>query len=415
MRFSLLTLTLTLSGAQVIQVYNQPGIGGGSSGCGNEPENLISLLLWRKENDASYASTDVKGDITTMADPDLATKLAAADFFFMPDMENAVAGWDATSQGIINTYITNGGVMLMTGTGGSADADFLNAAFGWDTSSTSCGAGAAKNTANTAGTAFDAGAASTECPSATDHINCGTTSCIPMYGDATSASVAVFTHGSGTVVYAGWDFYNAGRAITTANALLPNNGGVHQNCGAFDNAFIDAGFYPAQTYAAVASGAIPGDAGPGDDDDTDSGATTGSGSSATDDDADDDGSGSVGDSAADDDDTSNADDDDSATLPACPAGYQAGQTVCSVENAGGSACIFPFKYYGYTFTMCTTADAPTTTTTSLTATDGQFALSEFNAYPDCWCPTQLDVNGVYEETGMYKSCSDAQTPAGTCA
>ena len=69
---------------------------------------------------------------------DLETKLATASFFFMVDMEGSLIGWDATSQGIVKAYVENGGVLFMTGTAGGKDADFLNDAFGWDTSSISC-------------------------------------------------------------------------------------------------------------------------------------------------------------------------------------------------------------------------------------------------------------------------------------
>ena len=47
----------------------------------------------------------------------------------MVDMEGSLMGWDAASQGVLQAYVTNGGVLVMTGTSGGKDATFLNDAF----------------------------------------------------------------------------------------------------------------------------------------------------------------------------------------------------------------------------------------------------------------------------------------------
>ena len=65
-----------------------------------------------------------------------------------------------------------------------------------------------------------------QCPSATNHINCGTVSCTPIYGNENSAAVALFQHGKGKIIYLGFDYYNTGYAVD----------GFHVDCGnRYDN------------------------------------------------------------------------------------------------------------------------------------------------------------------------------------
>jgi len=76
--------------------------------------------------------------VTTFGDTNLASKLASMKFFLMVDIEGTLAGWDATSQGILKSFVQNGGTMVMTGTYGTNDDNFLNDAFGWDLSDSPC-------------------------------------------------------------------------------------------------------------------------------------------------------------------------------------------------------------------------------------------------------------------------------------
>jgi hypothetical protein len=180
----------------------------------NSPININGV-------EKDFSGFTVDNDLASFADPELASKLAASNFFFMVDMEGTPAGFDARSQAIIKDYVAGGGVMLMTGTAGTKDADFLNSVFGWDTTSVSCVTGTTKNVATTAGTAFANGPASTQCPSATDHLNCGSVPCIPYYGTTTSNSVSILSHGEGKVIFIGWDYFNAGMATSKHSSACP--------------------------------------------------------------------------------------------------------------------------------------------------------------------------------------------------
>ena len=115
------------------------------SGCSNEIQNLMSIVSYLKDNSpatigsTSYDFSDyvIDDSIRTFGDGSLATKLSSAKFFFMVDMEGTLTGWDTTSQAIMRDYVSNGGVLVMTGTSGHADATFLNDAFSTTHSGTS--------------------------------------------------------------------------------------------------------------------------------------------------------------------------------------------------------------------------------------------------------------------------------------
>src|SRR3546814_18069034 len=96
----------------------------------------------------------------------------------MTDMENEspsdAAFLPDSAREALSSWVDAGGVMVMTGTYGDADTNFLNLVFGWDLATTG-GSSWAKNTAGTTGTPFDA----LEVPSlpnlsATDSIGTGT-------------------------------------------------------------------------------------------------------------------------------------------------------------------------------------------------------------------------------------------------
>ena len=178
--------------------------------CQDESQNLVSIVRNLIATDLAFQNFDLDQSIASFADPAFASKLAALSFFFMVDMELDPTGWDTTSQAILANWVSAGNTLLMTGTSGSSDEAFLNAAFGWNLSSVGCSTSSI-NAANTVGTKFAGGSPTLGCPSATDHINCsGVISCTAMWGTETDAAVAVFRYGLGTVVYLGFDYYNTG-------------------------------------------------------------------------------------------------------------------------------------------------------------------------------------------------------------
>jgi hypothetical protein len=196
-----------------VSVFNQPGLNGGP-GCDGENDNLIAIV----NNVSGYA---VDGSITDFVDragePTLASQLASSEFFFMTDMENAdpanASFLPDSAKTAINSWTSNGGVMVMTGTSGAKDVLFLNSIYGWNLQN-AAGGTATELTANTAGTPFSnaTNGVSLSPHSATDSIGGGTVpNFTPMWVTAAgNAAVAVIKFGSGYVIYMGWDFFNSG-------------------------------------------------------------------------------------------------------------------------------------------------------------------------------------------------------------
>jgi hypothetical protein len=123
-----------------VGIYSQSGLNGPPGSCSNENDNLLSIVRHFIKIDGEFSKFTANDSIQGFNDPDLASKLNALSFFFMTDMEAGFPlGWDSVSQGIMKNYVALGGTLVMTGTGGSRDADFLNAIFpGWDVASVSC-------------------------------------------------------------------------------------------------------------------------------------------------------------------------------------------------------------------------------------------------------------------------------------
>jgi hypothetical protein len=185
----------------------QPNLNGHSGSCGTESDNLVSIVKNFIVTDGAFASFAIDESIKSFADSSLASKLASMRFFFMVDIEGTLSGWDKTSQGILKAFVQNGGTLVMTGTYGTKDINFLNDAFGWDLKDNSCST-AYKDTTNTAGTPWESGSDTLACPSATQHIKCESVACSPMWGTKDSAAVVVLPHGTGRVIYLGFDYYN---------------------------------------------------------------------------------------------------------------------------------------------------------------------------------------------------------------
>lgn len=191
-----------------VSVFNYPGLNG-AGGCDDENANLISII-------GALPEYSVNGAIVNFTDSaTLANQLDTSVFFFMTDMEsgdpNSESFFPTASRTVFRNWVNDGGVMVMTGTYGTNDNDFLNNIFGWDLGRTTAGSWA-KNDANTAGTPFEfVDVPSLPSPSATDAISKGTVDGFkPMWGTDSDATVATITYGSGTVIFMGYDFFNTG-------------------------------------------------------------------------------------------------------------------------------------------------------------------------------------------------------------
>ena len=195
-----------------VSVFNQAGLNG--TGCAGENENLIKII---NAVDGYTVDSSITDFIDRDGETPLATQLADSTFFFMTDMENADGDSDAflpaSAAQDFEEWTAGGGVMVMTGTAGTDDVDFLNKIYSWDLTSVANGT-ASEVIANTAGTPFSnatGGVDLTE-DNATDAIDPGTVANFTsMWEDTNGKSqVAVIQYGSGYVIYMGWDFYGSG-------------------------------------------------------------------------------------------------------------------------------------------------------------------------------------------------------------
>lgn len=111
-----------------VSVFNYPGLNG--SGCSGENDNLIGII-------GALPDYTVDGSITSFSDSSLlATQLDACTFFFMTDMESQnpsnTSFFPVASRDVFKNWVNNGGVIVMTGTYGAYDTDFLNLIFSWN-------------------------------------------------------------------------------------------------------------------------------------------------------------------------------------------------------------------------------------------------------------------------------------------
>ena len=208
-----------------VSVYSQPNMNGldATPESDTENANLASIIQSIINKGGNYK---LDTSIKSFTDPDFATKLAASGFFFMTDMESiddptSPAFMPADAKAALESWVSKGGVIMMTGTGGDADTNFLNAVFGWDLTTTG-GDSWSLNTANAAGTPFAGGPATLSDPSATDSIGKGTVANFKaIYGTDDNATVAVISHGAGSVIFLGYDYYDAGIAGTGFQTAAP--------------------------------------------------------------------------------------------------------------------------------------------------------------------------------------------------
>ncbi|KAF1311402.1 hypothetical protein BLX42_08980 [Pseudomonas sp. SG-MS2] len=200
-----------------VSVFSQPDLNGSDANPSDETENanLASIIKSVINNGGNYS---LDTSIQSFTDPDFATKLASSGFFFMTDMENgnpsSAAFLPDSAKDALESWVGSGGVIMMTGTSGAPDTQFLNTVFGWDLT-TKSGASWSLNSANAAGTPFDGGPAILNNLSATDSIGKGTVANFKaIYGTDDDATVAVISYGAGTVIFLGFDYYGAGIAGT---------------------------------------------------------------------------------------------------------------------------------------------------------------------------------------------------------
>ena len=204
-----------------VSVYNQTGLNG--SGCGGENDNLIAII-------DAISGYDVDGSIVDFIDqagqPTLASQLAGSRFFFMTDMESGAANplspsfLPDSAKTAFRNWTNSGGVMVMTGTAGVNDVNFLNTIYNWDLTNQAHGT-ATEVTSNTTGTPFAnaTGGVSLTQSNATNSVNPGTVANFKSMWvtQAGNSEVAVIQYGAGTVIYLGWDFYASGPTCTFAN------------------------------------------------------------------------------------------------------------------------------------------------------------------------------------------------------
>ena len=132
--------------------------------------------------------------------------------------------------------------MVMTGTYGTNDVNFLNDAFGWDLSDSPC-VEVPISGVNTVGTPWEGTSPTLACPSATQHVSCNSVPCTPIWGTETSAAVVVLPYGTGRVIYLGFDFYDAGYEVN----------GWHVNCASREDPWVTSALRGSLLYAKTLS------------------------------------------------------------------------------------------------------------------------------------------------------------------
>merc|ERR1711904_623972 len=192
-----------------VGVFSYPGLNG--SGVGDirdENANLASIIQKKIDDGGSYI---LDTSITNFTDSDLSTKLEKLGFFFMTDMElqdpKDETFFPTSAHTILKDYVSDGGVIMMTGTHGDDDTDFLNLIFDWDLTNRTAPNPAYRVDENVAGTPFDKVETETlAVMDASESINKGNVeNFTTIYGTDNQAAVAVIQYGKGYVIYLGFD------------------------------------------------------------------------------------------------------------------------------------------------------------------------------------------------------------------
>lgn len=211
---ALIAPTVPAAAATQVSVFGPASMGGGGLGCSDEVDNLVEII-------GRIDGYTVDRSITTLG-AGLLGQLNSSKFFFVPDMEsgfNPSSPTDFPSSAVTDfqTWLDDGGVLVMTGTSGTRDIDFLNKITSWGLASATALSPASRVDANAAGTPFgDADLAGvTLAPhSATDAVNKSSApsgaNFTTMWGTDSQAAVAVMTYGRGKIIYLAWDFFDSG-------------------------------------------------------------------------------------------------------------------------------------------------------------------------------------------------------------
>jgi Ca2+-binding RTX toxin-like protein len=175
------------------------------------------------ESDNVQASLAAQGhSVTTFTDISAAgftAALAGKDVLLIPEQETMDLAPDLSeaARNVIRDFVSRGGRFVINGdhSFGGADNDgaaqLLNSLFGFSTTEASALAGPYAKTAAAGGTQFSAGPATLPLNNGTNGLSktslpAGARS---LYEDATQSVVTLFTHGSGSVIFLGWDWFNS--------------------------------------------------------------------------------------------------------------------------------------------------------------------------------------------------------------
>ncbi|MFB9847118.1 DUF4347 domain-containing protein, partial [Oceanisphaera arctica] len=242
-----------------VSVFSFPNLNGNDASPGSDNENAnLASIVQSVINEGGEYSLDTS--ITGFTDAGFSDKLNASGFFFMTDMERGnpldESFLPESAKATMKNWVGAGGVMMMTGTYGSNDTNFLNTIFGWDLA-TQSGSSWDLNTGNAAGTPFEGGPASLSNLSATDSISKGSVEGFSaIYGTDDNATVAVISYGSGTVIFLGFDFYNTGISGTGFTDTATQYGADVSNGGQRTNAWVTEIIPRAMEYSANLSSSI---------------------------------------------------------------------------------------------------------------------------------------------------------------
>lgn len=166
------------------------------------------------ESDNTQATLAGAGHtVTTFTGTDAAsvtTALTGVDAIVIPEMERGTWIPSADVTALLQDFVDDGGTLVIHGYGNPAA--FLNSVFGFSVTSGS-GAGPYAKTADATG-AFATAPASLPWNNGTQGLSIGS---LPagskvFYGDGSTGVMIEIPYGSGSILFAGWDWYNAAPA-----------------------------------------------------------------------------------------------------------------------------------------------------------------------------------------------------------
>lgn len=217
-----ITPALSAQASTQVSVFGPAGMGGGGLSCSDEVDNLVEII-------SRIDGYTVDRSITSLG-AGLRGQLSSSKFFFVPDMEsgfdpNSSSDFPDSAVADFQSWLSDGGVIVMTGTAGLRDIQFINKITSWDLANAAPLTPASRNDANASGTPFGEATLDgvTLTPhSATDAVNKNnapsSAAFTAMWGTDTQAAVAVMTYGRGKVIYLAWDFFNSGYTEATPEA-----------------------------------------------------------------------------------------------------------------------------------------------------------------------------------------------------